>query len=115
MNSMMKNIISGITLEKSEKRFSNQSTRKILVRKMKKANLERSAIAKATGHRNIQSLDDYDEADEDEQRQLSCAISKREQHTKTKASGLFTWSFCFKGSSPRHDELTSAESDDFLH
>ena len=29
-----------------------------------------------TGHRNIQSLDDYDEADEDEQWQLSWAISK---------------------------------------
>ena len=35
---------------------------------MKKANLERSSIAKVTGHRNIQCLDDYDEADEDEQR-----------------------------------------------
>ena len=43
---------------------------------MKKANLERSAIAKVTGHRNIQSLDGYDEAHEDEQRQLSWAISR---------------------------------------
>ena len=43
---------------------------------MKKENLERSSIAKVTGHRNIQSLDDYDEANEDEQRQLSWAISK---------------------------------------
>ena len=43
---------------------------------MKKANLERSSIAKVTSHRNIQSLDDYDEADEDEQRQLLWAISK---------------------------------------
>ena len=44
---------------------------------MKKANLERSDIAKVTGHRNLQSLDDYDEADEQEQRDLSWAISKR--------------------------------------
>ena len=43
---------------------------------MKKANLERSSIAKVIGHRNIQSLDDYDEANEDEHRQLSWAISK---------------------------------------
>ncbi|PFX13535.1 Protein sidekick-2 [Stylophora pistillata] len=43
---------------------------------MKKANLERSSIAKVTCHRNIQSLDDYDKTDEDEQRQLSWAISK---------------------------------------
>ena len=61
------------TLESSEKRFStgNHSSRKTLVSKMKKANLERSSIARVTIHRNIQSLDDYDEADEDEQRQLS--------------------------------------------
>ena len=82
INSMMKNIISETTLESSEKRFSNHSARKTLVRKMKKAKLERSAIAKVTGHRNIQSLDDYDEADEDEQRQLSWAISKRNSTAK---------------------------------
>ena len=37
-------------------------TSKTLVSKMKKENLETSSIAKVTGHRNIQSLDDYDEA-----------------------------------------------------
>ena len=72
----MKNIISQTSLQSSEKRFTNHSARKTLVSKMKKANLERSSIAKVTGHRNIQSLDDYDEANEDEQRQLSWAISK---------------------------------------
>ena len=49
---------------------------------MKKANHERSSIAKVTGHRNVQSLDDYDEADEDEQRQLSWAISERNSTAK---------------------------------
>lgn len=77
INSMMKDIIAGTSLETSEKRFSNHSARKTVVNQMKKANLERSAIAKVTGHRNIQSLNDYDEADEDEQRDLSWAISKR--------------------------------------
>ena len=76
INSMMKNIISQTSLQSSEKRFTNHNARKTLVSKMKKANLERSSIAKVTGHRNIQSLDDYDEANEDEQRQLSWAISK---------------------------------------
>ena len=78
INSMMKNIISGTTL------FSNHSARETLVTKMKKAKLERSAIAKVTGHRNIQSLDDYDESDEDEQRQLSWAISKGNTTPNTK-------------------------------
>lgn len=62
------------------------SARKTLVSKMKKANLERSSIAKVTGHRNIQSLDDYDEADEDEQRQLSWAISKGNSTAKPSTS-----------------------------
>ena len=82
IDSMMKNIISEITLESSEKRFSNHSARKTLVSKMMKANLERSSIAKVTGHRNIQSLDDCDEADKDEQRQLSWAISERNSTAK---------------------------------
>ena len=34
-------------------------------------------IVKVTGHKNIQSLEDYDEAKEDEQRQLSYAIAGR--------------------------------------
>ena len=87
INSMMKDIVAGTTLETSEKRFSNHSARKTVVNKMKKANLERSAIAKVTGHRNIQSLDDYDEADEVEQRSLSWAISRRNnQGEETSAS-----------------------------
>ena len=77
INSMMKDIISGTSLESSDKRFSNHSARKTVVSKLKKAQLERTAIAKVTGHRNVQSLDDYDEADEDEQRELSWAISRR--------------------------------------
>ena len=76
INSMVKNIISQTTLQSSEKRFINHSARKTLVSKIKKVNLERSSIAKVTGHRNIQFLDEYDEADEDEQQQLSWAISK---------------------------------------
>ena len=32
---------------------------------------------KVTGHRNLQSLDDYDEGDEAEQRDLSTKISQR--------------------------------------
>lgn len=82
INSMMKEIISGTSLESSDKKFSNHSARKTVVSKMKKANLERAAIAKVTGHRNIQSLDDYDEGDEEEQRKLSWAISQRNSATK---------------------------------
>ena len=81
----MKDIISETSLETFKKRFSNHSARKTVVSKMKKANLEMSAIAKVTSHRNIQSLDDYDEADEDERRQLSWAISR--MNSTPEASG----------------------------
>ena len=75
INEMMKSIIQGSTLENSTKRFSNHSARKTVVKKLKTAGLERSSIVKVTGHRNEKSLDDYDESDEVEQRQLSHAIS----------------------------------------
>ena len=66
----------GTTLEDSRKTFSNHSARKAVVKKLKIAGLERSSIVKVTGHRNEKSLDDYDEGDENEQRQLSHTISR---------------------------------------
>ncbi|KAK3741779.1 hypothetical protein QZH41_001547 [Actinostola sp. cb2023] len=75
INDMMKSIIAGTSLESSTKNLTNHSARKTVVKKMKTAGLERSSIMKVTGHINISSLDDYDEADENEQRQLSTAIS----------------------------------------
>ena len=50
MNSVMKNIISQSTPQSSEKRFTDHSACKTLVSKMKKANIERSSLAKVTGH-----------------------------------------------------------------
>ena len=50
INSMMKNIISQTTLRSSENRFTNHSACKTLVSKRKKADLERSSIAKVTDH-----------------------------------------------------------------
>jgi hypothetical protein len=81
INDMVRNIIADTSLENSDKKFTNPSARKNVVSKLNKANVERSGTVKVTGHRNIQSLDDYDEANEDEQRQLSLAISKRNNTT----------------------------------
>ena len=77
ISNMMKTTVAGTSLEESHKKFTNDSARKTTVSKLKKANVERSDIVKVTGHQSVQSLDDYDEADEEEQRQLSSAISKR--------------------------------------
>ena len=73
----MKAIETDASLQESEQKFTNHSARKTTVSKLKKANIERSDIIKVTGHRSVQSLDDYDEADVVEQRRLSLALSKR--------------------------------------
>ena len=57
--------------------------------KLKKANVECSDIVKVTGHRSVQSLDDYDEADEEEQRRLSSAIAMFPVTSRTDHVGLF--------------------------
>ena len=77
INGMMKSDINGTTLEDLLKTFSNlnHSATKTVVKKLKTAGLERSSIVKVTGHRDEKSLDDYDEGDEREQRQLSHTIS----------------------------------------
>ncbi|EDO32767.1 predicted protein [Nematostella vectensis] len=76
INSMMKNLIHGTNLKDNGKKFTNHSARNTLVGKLKKASVERSGIARVTGHRNPQSVDDYDEGDEEEQCELFHANSK---------------------------------------
>ncbi|KAK2548374.1 Uncharacterized protein P5673_031442 [Acropora cervicornis] len=61
INDMMKSIVADTILESSDKKFTNHSARKTVVSKLKKVNLKRSGIVKVTGHKNFQSLDDYDE------------------------------------------------------
>ena len=90
INDMMKSVIKGTTLEDSLKTFSNHSARKTVVKKLKTAGLERSSIVKVTGHRNEKSLDDYDEGDEREQRQLSHTISHATNINSQLARNSFT-------------------------
>ena len=70
INPMLKGIVADTILKAPTKKFTNHSARKTVASKLKKASIERSGIVKVTGHKNIQSVDDYDEANEDEQRQL---------------------------------------------
>ena len=113
---MMKRIVAGSSLEASCKKLTNHSARKTLVNKLKKTNVERSSIVKVTGHRNLQSLDDYDEGDEAEQRDLSTKISRRNNlqisnpsfNIDDKRSGSTTTNMafdkpCFSQSLVRHE------------
>ena len=59
------------------KKFTNHCARKTTVRKLKKAKIVSSEhIANVTGHRGINFLNDYDEADEEELRALAVAINE---------------------------------------
>ena len=63
-----------LALKKVRKKFTNHCAR---VRKLKKAKiLSSEQIANVTGHRGINFFNNYDEADEEERRSLSLAISK---------------------------------------
>ena len=56
-----------LALKKVRKKFTNHCARKTTVRKLKKAKIVSSEhIANVTGHRGINFLNDYDEADEEE-------------------------------------------------
>ena len=78
---MMKNIIDNTRLETSSKRLSNHSARKMVVKKLRAANVERQSIIQVTGHTNEKSLNEYDEGTEREHRELSHIISGTPQTT----------------------------------
>ena len=61
-----------------EKRLSNHSVRKTVVRKLKAKGAPKSEIVTITGHRQEQSVEAYDSGNDDEQRQLSNIIDGKE-------------------------------------
>ncbi|CAB4003172.1 zinc finger MYM-type 2-like, partial [Paramuricea clavata] len=67
-------MIADTPVASSSKRLTNHSARKTLVKKLRLNNVERSSIMNMTGHRNEQSLNDYDEGNENEQRHISDLI-----------------------------------------
>ena len=77
IDKMMKFLIADTPLEESGKKLTNHSARKTLVKKLRANNVERASIMSVTGHRNEQSLNDYDEGNEVEQRHISNEIRKK--------------------------------------
>ena len=63
-----------------EKRSSNHSVRKTVVRKLKAKGVPKFQIITITGHRQEQSVEAYDSGKENEQRQLSNSIDGKETH-----------------------------------
>ena len=73
VDKIMKTTIADTPLASSSKRLTNHSAR-TLVMKLRLKNVERSSIMNVTGDRNEQSLSDYDEENENEQRHISNLI-----------------------------------------
>ena len=61
-----------------DKRLSNHSVRKTVVRKLKAEGVPKSEIITITGHRKEQSVEAYDSGNEDGQRKLSNMIDGNE-------------------------------------
>ena len=72
-NIIGKQSVAGTSLEERGKKFTSHIARKITVSNLKIAYIVRSNIVKVTGRRSVISLDDYNEADEEQRQRLSLA------------------------------------------
>ena len=71
-----------------DKRLSDHSVRKTVVRKLKAKGVPKSEIITITGHRQEQSVEAYDSGNEDEQRKLCNMIDGKEiQFNQTTSRG----------------------------
>ena len=59
-------MVAAAGLDSTKKHFTNHSICKTTVKKLKKAGVNASEIMAITGHKNQQSLTDYDELDNDD-------------------------------------------------
>lgn len=78
----MKKIAKEGGLDVTSKNFTNHSVRKTTVKKLKKAGASSRDIMAITGHRNEQSLADYDDLDLDDHLHLGEILSGR-KHTSS--------------------------------
>ena len=71
---------------KTNKKLTNHSMRKTLVSKLKTSGQPRNVICEITGHARESSLDDYDEIDENQRKELSHIISGYKEVQNEKSS-----------------------------
>lgn len=71
----------------SDKRLTNHSTRKHLIQKLTNANIPPNQIVQISGHRNINSLNNYSHINPGQQRDISRILSNEEPMPSTSAAG----------------------------
>ena len=87
IDNMMKSLMLIHLSKRVVKKLTNHSARKTLVKKLRANNVERASIMSVTGHRNEQSLNDYDEGNEVEQRHISNMISNNSKAGQFRTNG----------------------------
>lgn len=78
IDTLMKSMAEAAGLDVTRKRYTNHSIRKTTVRKLRKGGASSTEIIAITGHKNQQSLVDYDELDENDHLKLGKILSKPE-------------------------------------
>ena len=87
-----------------EKRITNHSARKTVVKKLKSSRIPKCKIKNITGHTSVQGLADYDSGDEREQQMISNIINKSGPATSRGVSSQLyhARSSAFPSSAPGH-------------
>jgi len=88
INRYMKDNAEKAGLGNSGKNITNHSTRKTLVKKLKKAGVDGRNIAAITGHKTEENLRDYDENDLEDHRRLSTIISSDGSSTSAQQGAI---------------------------
>ena len=82
---MVKNMLAASQVH-SDKKLVNHSTRKHLVQKLVDSNIPPNEIVQITGHKNINSLNNYSAISDKRQQQISAVLSRgKESSTCTSA------------------------------
>ena len=100
LRSMVKNMLAASQVQ-SDKKLVNHSTRKHLVQKLVDSNIPPNEIVQITGHKNINSLNNYSAISDKRQQQISAVLSG--------AKELSAWTSAMIRSSPKLtlDEITA--------
>ena len=88
IDTFARRMVAAAGLDSTKNHFTNHSIRKTTVKKLKKAGVNASEIMAITGHKNQQSLTDYDELDNDDHIRLGKILSydKYEENTHVQYS-----------------------------
>lgn len=78
LSSLMKRMVEKAGLP-SDKRLSNHSARKHLVQKLSENNVPPTQIMQITGHKNVQSVNNYSNLNENQHKQISKILSGNQQ------------------------------------